>query len=101
MQIQSAGIDLAAVIAAVYRCLDIEENELAGPRKRLKITRARVLVSYTATRKLLIYGSEVARRLNVDRSAVSRAARRVSRDPDLIAATKTIPGVVELETSQH
>jgi hypothetical protein len=31
MRMQSAGIDLSAVIAAACRYLDIEEMELAGP----------------------------------------------------------------------
>ena len=59
MRMQSAGIDLSAVIAAACRYLGIEEKELA-------------------------------RRFNVDRSAISRASLRVSRDPELPAATKTI-----------
>jgi REP element-mobilizing transposase RayT len=101
MQLQSAGIDLSTLIAAVCRFLDIDAKELAGPTKRLEIARARALVSYSATRNLSISGSEVARRLNLDRSTVSRAAQRVSRDPDLIATTETIVGQLELETSQH
>ena len=101
MQLQSAGIDLTALIAAVCRFLDIDDKELAGPTKRLEIARARALVSYTATRNLSISGSEVARRLNVDRSAIRRAAQRVSRDPESIAAAKTLLGLLELETSQH
>jgi len=43
----------------------------------------------------------VALRLNVDRSAISQAVQRVSRYPDLIASTKTILSLLELETSQH
>ena len=101
MQLQSTGIDLSALIAAVCRFLDIDDNELAGPTKRIEIARARALVSYTSTRDLLISGSEVARRLNLDRSTVSRAAQRVSRDPDLIATTKTILRLLEHENSQH
>ncbi|MEN8692120.1 MAG: hypothetical protein AB1Z20_18765, partial [Desulfobacterales bacterium] len=62
---------------------------------------ARALVSYTATRNLSISGSEVARRLNVDRSAIRRAAQRVSRDPESIAAAKTLLGLFELQKSQH
>jgi putative transposase len=101
MQIQSAGIDLSGVIAAVCRSFNLDEKELASPTKRLKIAHARALVSHIATRDLSISGSEVARRLNVDRSAVSRAVQRVGNDPDLIAAAKTILGVLESETSQH
>ena len=101
MRLQSVGIDLTALIAAVCRWLDIDDKELAGATKCLEIARARALVSYTATRNLSICGSEVAQRLNVDPSTVSRAAQRVSRDPDLIATTKTILGPLELEARQH
>ncbi len=96
MQLQSAGIDLTALIAAVCRWLDIDDKEMAGPTKRIEIARARALISYTATRNLSISGSEVARRLNVDRSVISRAAQRVSRDPELIAAVETLLGLPEL-----
>jgi hypothetical protein len=43
----------------------------------------------------------VARHLNVDRSAVSRAARRVENDPDLIESARAIFGLVESEAMQH
>jgi predicted regulator of amino acid metabolism with ACT domain len=38
----------------------------------------------------------VARRFNVDRWAISRATQRVSQDPELPAATKTIQRELEL-----
>jgi putative transposase len=54
-----------------------------------------------ATRGLSISGSEVARQLHVDRSAVSRAVQRAGNDPDLIATAKEILGLLGLEASQH
>ena len=42
---------------------------------------------------------ELARRFNADRSAISRASLRASRDPELPAATNTIQR--EPETNQH
>ena len=96
MRMQSAGIDLSAVIAAACRYLGIEEKELARPTIRVEIARARALISYVATQNLSISGSEVARRFNVDRSAISRATQRVSRDPELLSATKTIQRELEL-----
>jgi len=77
-------------IAAVCRNLNIDEKELAGPTRRPKIASAPALVGYIATRELSISGSEVARRLNVDRSAISRAVQRAGNDADLIAAAGTI-----------
>ena len=101
MRMQSAGIDLSAVIAAACRYLGIEEKELARPTIRVEIARALALISYFATQNLSISGSKVTRRFNVDRSAISRATLRVSRDPELPAATKTIQRELELERNQH
>ena len=95
----SAGIDQSAVIAAAGRYLGIEEKELARPTRRVKIARARALISYVATQILSISGSEVARCFNVDCSAISQASQRVSRDPELLSAAKTIQR--ELVTNQH
>jgi len=86
---------------AVSFVLATTRKELAGPSKRLVIVRALSLVSHIATQDLSITGSDVARRLNVDRSTISQAAQRVSRDSDLIASTKTILSLLELETIQH
>ena len=98
---QSAGIDLSALNAAVYRCLNIEDKGLSSPKKHPTIARARALISFVATQILSVSGSEVARRFNVDRSAISRASQRVSRDPELPAATKTIQRELELDSNQH
>jgi predicted regulator of amino acid metabolism with ACT domain len=76
-------------------------KELAGTSKRLEIARALFLVSHIAAQDMSITGSDVALRLNVDRSVISQAVQRVSRYPDLIASTKTILSLLELETSQH
>ena len=98
---QSAGIDLSALNAAVYRCLNIEDKGLSSSKKHPTIARARALISYVATQNLSISGSEVARRFYVDRSAISRATLRVSRDPELLSATKTIQRELELEINHH
>jgi putative transposase len=88
--LRSAGIDLSVVIAAVCRHLGIDEAELAGRTRRIEIARARALIGYIATRELLISGSELARRFNIDRSAVSRAARRAANDSLLIEVAKNV-----------
>jgi len=64
MRMQSAGIDLSAVIAAVCRYLGIEEKELARPTRRVEIARARGLIGYVAMQNLSISGKEVARRFS-------------------------------------
>jgi chromosomal replication initiation ATPase DnaA len=57
--------------------------ELSGPSRRRQISQARALISYLAVRELKISGADVARRMNIDRSSVSRAVRRVEADPAL------------------
>jgi len=101
MWLQSAGIDLSAVIAAACRYFGIEDKELVRPTIRVEIARTRALISYVSTQSLPISGSELARRFNVDRSAISRATQRVCRDPELLSATKTIQREPELERNQH
>ncbi|WP_424350789.1 helix-turn-helix domain-containing protein [Lutimonas sp.] len=81
---------LSAVIASACRYLGIEEKELARPTRRVEIARARAPISYVATQIMSISGSEVARRFNVDRSAISRTTLRASHDPELPAVTKMI-----------
>ena len=98
---QSAGIDLSAVIAAACRYLGIEDKELARPTRRVEIARGRVLISFVATQNLSISGNEVTRRFNLYRSAISRATQRVSRNPELLSATKKIQRELELEYKQH
>ena len=90
MRIQSAGIDLYAVIAAACRYFGIEEKELARLNKRVENAGARALITNAAKQILSISGSEVARRFNVDPSAISRATIRVSQDPEMLSGTKTI-----------
>ncbi|MGD8676934.1 MAG: helix-turn-helix domain-containing protein [Desulfobacterales bacterium] len=101
MRIPSAGIDLSALIAAACRYLGIGKRDLARPTRRVEIARARALISYVATQNLSISGSEVARRFNVDRSAISRATLKVSRDPELLSVSKTIQTELELNRNQH
>jgi putative transposase len=101
MRIRASGVDLSRVIDTVCEFLKVEERELASPTRRPKIARARALVGLIAIRDLSITGSEVARRLNVDRSAISRAVQRANRDPDLTAAAGTISAPLQTGTSQH
>ena len=99
--LHSAGIDLSAAIEAVCRHLGVDTGELPGPAKRAEIARARALIACMATRDLSIPGSEVARRLNVDRSAVSRAIQRVRHDAKLMVASRAVRGLLTPERSQQ
>jgi len=97
----SAGIDLASVIEAVCRHLGVDQNELAGRTKRAEIVRARALIACLATSEASIRGSEVARRLNVDRSAVSRAVQRVRLDEELMADVQVVWELLKPVISQQ
>ena len=60
---------------------------LAGRRSG----QARTLISYLAVRELRISGADVvARRMNIDRSSVSRALGRVQADPVLKNMSKAL-----------
>ena len=90
MRLQFAGVDLSRVIVAVCSHFGINDQELITTSKRQKIAQARAVISHIATQELLVTGSDVARRLNVDRSAVSRAIRRVEGNPNLIKEAGSI-----------
>jgi putative transposase len=104
MRLQWAGVDLSGLITTVCRHFGIEHKELLSGAKHHKVTQARAVIRHIATRDLSFSGSEVARRLQVDRSAVSRAVRRVENDPDLSGTARLIRGAFGLpepEISQH
>ncbi len=63
--------------------LGLDPAELSGPSRRQQISQARALISYLAVREQRISGADVARRMNIDRSSVSRAVGRVQADQAL------------------
>jgi putative transposase len=101
VRLRSAGVDLASVVEAVCRHLSVDQSELASPTKRAAIARARALIACMATQDLSIPGSEVARRLNVDRSAVSRAVQRVRQDEEVMADVKAVWGLLKSARNQR
>jgi REP element-mobilizing transposase RayT len=90
MRLLSASLGLPQVIGAVCRYLAIDDQDLARPTRKATVALARRLVAYLATRELSIPGSEVARRFNQDRSAVSRAARQAGSDSELMRTAAKI-----------
>jgi chromosomal replication initiation ATPase DnaA len=89
------------VIGEVCRYLGVDASELTGATRKLAITRARALIGYMATRELAISGSAVARRLNQDRSAVSRAAQRVHRDAKMRTVSSMLLKKLYAQTNQQ
>ena len=94
IKLKTAGIDLDAVIDAVCAHLDVTPEDLSGTSRRLPISHARSLVSYLAVRELRISGAAVARRMNQDRSSVSRAIARVSQEPQLMERVSSVLSVL-------
>ena len=87
-----------------YGHLLLRTGTVAIASKRQEAAHARAVVSHIATQGLSISGSDAARRLSVDRSAVSRAVGRVQDDQGLMETVGSIPerlGVSDPSTSQH
>jgi len=93
-KLKNAGIDLDAVIDTVCDRFDVMPEDLISPSRRMPICHARSLVSYVAVRELRMSGAAIARRMNVDRSSVSRAIARVSKDPQLMEMVSTVLSVL-------
>jgi REP element-mobilizing transposase RayT len=90
MRLKTAGIDLEAVLNVVCARIGIRNEEISSPFRRRKICLARALISYLAVCEMQISGAEVARRMNIDRSSISRAVRRIQRNPELANAGKKL-----------
>lgn len=101
MRIRSSGVDLYRVIESVCGFFKIAEKELTSPTRRVKVAHARSVVGLIAIGDLSLSGSEVARRMNVDRSAVSRAVQKASHDKDLVAAASVILAQLQNEAKQR
>jgi chromosomal replication initiation ATPase DnaA len=70
--------------ARICAYFEVMPEDLSGYCRRLPICHARSLVGYPAVRELRMSSAAVARRMNVDRSSVSRAIARVSKQPRLM-----------------
>jgi len=82
-------------LAGPMRTSFLSEKELTGPTGSFRIARVRVLVVCIAIRGLSISGSGMARRLNVDRSAISRPVQRTGNVADHAVAASTITGLLK------
>jgi chromosomal replication initiation ATPase DnaA len=89
-RMRSAGIDLDTLIDCACHHLGIAEKELSRPGRMRAIARARALIGYIAVTELAIPASEVARRMNVDRSSICRAIQRVGQNEKMITAAMEI-----------
>lgn len=74
------GPDLDAVLDRVADCVGVDREALQGASKQRDASRARSLACYLAVRRLMLPGVEVARKLTLSPSSVSKAAIRGRAD---------------------
>lgn len=89
-QMKASGIDLEDVIDVVSTHFGVSTEELSSPSREQPICQARALISHLAIYAFRITGADVARRLNIDRSSVSRAIKKVRKDPELMNTSNTL-----------
>jgi len=74
--LQTRGYDFSAVVERVANLLDLEVNEILRSGKQPQIVKARSLICFWANRELGMTTVEIARRLGICQSAVSRSSLR-------------------------
>lgn len=74
--LQARGYDFSAVVERVANLLDLEVNEILRSGKQPQIVKARSLICFWANRELGMTTVEIARRLGICQSAVSRSSLR-------------------------
>ncbi|HSO19186.1 MAG TPA: transposase, partial [Desulfosarcina sp.] len=78
-RLAAAGRDLDWLIERVAKLTGVAAEEVASPDKGHRVSRARSLLCFWATRELGISQTELAERLQLKQPAVSQAARRGRR----------------------
>jgi len=74
--LQTRGCDFSAVVERVANLFDLEVNEILRSGKQPQIVKARSLICFWANRELGMTTVEIARRLGICQSAVSRSSLR-------------------------
>jgi len=75
-RLQACGFGFSAVVERVSNVLDLEVNEVLRSGKQPQVVKARSLICFWANRELGMTTIEIARRLGICQSAVSRSALR-------------------------
>ena len=84
--LQMQGYDVDKVVELVAKLFDLEAEEVLSSSKQPQRVKARSLLCYWAVKELEIGGVDIARRLKISQSAVSRAVargERIAADMDL------------------
>jgi len=76
IRLRAKGPDLVTLIGRVAAYYQIDPEDLKSPSKERRVSLARTVLCYVAVRELMLSCADVARALNIDPSAVSKAAKR-------------------------
>mgnify|MGYP001820485836 FL=1 len=94
--LKARGPDLETLIRRVGRYLDVAPEDIKTNTKYPLVSRARALVCYLATRKLMVSNAAVARCLTISPSAVSKASQRGQKDKAVEVVQEKVLGHVAL-----
>ncbi len=78
-RLQVQGYDVAKVAERVAKLFGLNPEEVLSSSKRPQRVKARSLMCYWAVKELEVGGADIARRLKISQSAVSRAVARGER----------------------
>ena len=92
--LKNRGPDLETLIRRVGRHLDVKPEDIKTNTKYPLVSRARALVCYLATRKLMVSNAAVAKCLTISPSTVSKAAKRGQKDKAIKEIRKKVLGDV-------
>jgi REP element-mobilizing transposase RayT len=95
LKVKGPGLD--ALIRRVCRYFDVEPEEIKNNSKYRMVSRARALVCFLATRKLMISNVKVANSLNISPSAVSKASARGQKDKAIDAIQRKVFGNIAFD----
>jgi len=75
-RLQMQGYDVDKVVDRVAKLFELKPEEVLSSSKQPQRVKARSLLCYWAVKKLEVGGADIARRLKISQSAVSRAVAR-------------------------
>jgi DNA-binding MarR family transcriptional regulator len=78
-KIRAKGLDFRALSNRIAEHFDVDAELLFTPTKDRTVSRARAMLCHLAVRRFMMSGADVARKLNLTPSMVSRAVRRAER----------------------
>ena len=80
------GYDVAKVVERVAKLFELKPEQVLSSSKQPQRVKARGLICYWAVKELEIGGADIARRLKISQSAVSRSVaggERIAAEMDL------------------